>query len=196
MGAEMQKDRTKYGLNEALKELMRKKPLDQIRVRELTDLCGLRRQSFYYHFTDVYDLFAWSVRQERELLLRRQDRFLTWQQALKDLMRHAEEDRAYYLALRESRGRQGLWQVFGGALEDLLDKTTDYYQKRCGGIAAEREMTLRVRCGTVVLLALVEGWICGDLHQPTEAVGDLLETSMQQMAIGATWQNLPQWRQG
>lgn len=162
------RDRTKYGLNEALKELMRKKPLDQIRIRELTDLCGLRRQ----------------------------DRFLTWQQALKDLMRHAEEDRAYYLALRESRGRQGLWQVFGGALEELLRKTMAYYQKRSGGTPTEEETALRLRCGTVVMLALLEGGICGDLQQPTEEVGGLLEASMRREALGAVWQNLPQWQRG
>ena len=144
----------------------------------------------------MYDLFAWSVRQERELLLRRQDRFLTWQQALKDLMRHAEEDRAYYLALRESRGRQGLWQVFGGALEELLKKTMDYYQKRCGGTATEEETALRLRCGTVVMMALLEGGICGELQQPTEEVGGLLEASMRREALGAVWQNLPQWQRG
>ena len=109
------RDRTKYGLNEALKELMRKKPLDQIRIRELTDLCGLRRQ----------------------------DRFLTWQQALKDLMRHAEEDRAYYLAIRESRGRQGLWQVFGGALEELLKKRWTTIKSAAAGPPQRR----RRHCG-------------------------------------------------
>ena len=144
----------------------------------------------------MYDLFAWPVRQERELLLRRQDRFLTWQQALKDLMRHAEEDRAYYLALRESRGRQGLWQVFGGALEELLRKTMAYYQKRSGGTPTEEETALRLRCGTVVMLALLEGWICGDLQQPTEEGGGLLEASMRREALGAVWQNLPQWQRG
>ena len=67
MPADAAENRTKQRLSRALKELLRKKPLDQIRVRELTELCGLRRQSFYYHFKDVYDLFDWSVRQEREL---------------------------------------------------------------------------------------------------------------------------------
>lgn len=55
MPADAAENRTKQRLSRALKELLRKKPLDQIRVRELTELCGLRRQSFYYHFKDVYD---------------------------------------------------------------------------------------------------------------------------------------------
>ena len=83
MPEENRESRTKFALSETLKALMRKKPLDQIRIRELTELCGMRRQSFYYHFTDVYELFSWSVRQERQLLIRRQDHFLNWQQALR-----------------------------------------------------------------------------------------------------------------
>ena len=70
-------NRTRRELSAALRELLRQRPLDQLRVRELTERCGLRRQSFYYHFKDVYDLFAWSVRQERALLLVRLAECLT-----------------------------------------------------------------------------------------------------------------------
>lgn len=41
------KNRTKSQLELALRTLLREKPLSQIRVRELTEMCGIRRQSFY-----------------------------------------------------------------------------------------------------------------------------------------------------
>ena len=61
------KNRTKSQLDLALRTLLKEKSLDQIRVRELTELCGIRRQSFYYHFADVYELFSgrWSRRARR-----------------------------------------------------------------------------------------------------------------------------------
>ena len=40
-------NRTRRELSAALRELLRQRPLDQLRVRELTERCGLRRQSFY-----------------------------------------------------------------------------------------------------------------------------------------------------
>ena len=64
--------RTREQLCAALRTLLCTKPLDQIRVREVAEQCGIRRQSFYYHFTDVYELFEWSVDREREQLRRRQ----------------------------------------------------------------------------------------------------------------------------
>ena len=63
MPAELYENRTKNDLDRALRQLLEDRPLDQIRVRELTALCGIRRQSFYYHFPDVYALFDWSLRQ-------------------------------------------------------------------------------------------------------------------------------------
>ena len=62
MPAELCVNRTKNDLDRALRQLLLQKPLEQIRVRELTALCGIRRQSFYYHFPDVQSLFDWSMR--------------------------------------------------------------------------------------------------------------------------------------
>ena len=50
MQTELQETRTKIAMEAAMQELLREKPLEQIRVRELADRCGIRRQSFYYHF--------------------------------------------------------------------------------------------------------------------------------------------------
>lgn len=50
-------DQTKHALAEALKTLMAQKPFDKITIRDISELAGIRRQNFYYHFDDVYDLF-------------------------------------------------------------------------------------------------------------------------------------------
>jgi AcrR family transcriptional regulator len=52
---------TKHVLSMALKSKLKEKELDQITVTELTDLCGLNRQTFYYHFGDLYELFEWTM---------------------------------------------------------------------------------------------------------------------------------------
>ena len=109
MQTELQETRTKIALEAAMQELLREKPLEQIRVRELADRCGIRRQSFYYHFNDVYELLDWSISREREHLLRRQEEFLTWQQVYLDLLRYIVENRAYYQTVLRVRGRERLW---------------------------------------------------------------------------------------
>ena len=42
----------------ALKEMMKTLPLEQINVTLLCERCGCHRQTFYYHYQDIYDLIA------------------------------------------------------------------------------------------------------------------------------------------
>ena len=49
-----QSQQTKQALSEALKAMMKKKPLNKITVRELVEDCGVNRKTFYYHFEDIY----------------------------------------------------------------------------------------------------------------------------------------------
>ena len=43
---------------------MTQKPLERITVAEIMDTCGMRRQHFYYYFTDIYDLLRWTFEKE------------------------------------------------------------------------------------------------------------------------------------
>ncbi len=47
---------TKKRLQEALLTLLQKKPINQITVKELTELADVNRGTFYLHYTDVYDM--------------------------------------------------------------------------------------------------------------------------------------------
>ena len=51
--------KTEDKLGKTLKELMVTEPLDTITVKRLSTLCGINRQTFYYHFRDIYDLLTW-----------------------------------------------------------------------------------------------------------------------------------------
>ena len=45
---------------------MEVKPIDKITVKDLVEICGVNRQTFYYHFDDVYDLLEWVFEGGRE----------------------------------------------------------------------------------------------------------------------------------
>lgn len=46
-------------LAESFKELVCKKPIEKITIREITDLAGVIRPTFYNHFQDKYELLEW-----------------------------------------------------------------------------------------------------------------------------------------
>lgn len=47
---------TKKRLQDGILMLLQNKPINQITVKELTDLVDVNRGTFYFHYTDVYDL--------------------------------------------------------------------------------------------------------------------------------------------
>lgn len=181
-------NRTRRELEAALRALLGQKPLDQLRVRELTERCGLRRQSFYYHFTDIYDLFAWCLSRERALLLDRLEGCLTWRQAFFVLLDRASEERAFYRAALDLGGQAGLGELV--PVEEVLEAVQTYYRDRCGAAPDEMEEERDRRCGRLMLLAFLESWIRGGETIPPEELADTLERAAQRSAAGAVWRTL------
>ena len=56
--------RTKKQFANAILSLSEIMPIQKIRISDICEKCGLKRQSFYYHFKDKYDLIAWLFIQE------------------------------------------------------------------------------------------------------------------------------------
>lgn len=52
-------NRTKEMLAESLMKLLARRTLDKITIQDIVDDCGYNRQTFYYHFHDIYDLIDW-----------------------------------------------------------------------------------------------------------------------------------------
>lgn len=44
---------TKKAIKESFIKLLDKKPIDQITIRDITEGCGISRNTFYYHYTDL-----------------------------------------------------------------------------------------------------------------------------------------------
>ena len=52
-------EKTKYRLAYAMKECMKTISVENITVKQITEKCGLTRQTFYRNFLDKYDLINW-----------------------------------------------------------------------------------------------------------------------------------------
>ena len=56
-----EKEEMKMLLAEALKQCMRKVPLEKITVTQIVRTCGTTRQTFYRHFQDKYELLSYCL---------------------------------------------------------------------------------------------------------------------------------------
>lgn len=87
---------TKSRLAEALKVRMKKTSFEKITVSDLIKDCEVTRQTFYYHFRDIYDLLKWVVQIEMINILKyglNKDR---WEDTLLDLFKYLYQNKYMY----------------------------------------------------------------------------------------------------
>lgn len=69
-------------LASTLKELMDEKSLSKITINDLTQSCGVSRQTFYNNFRDIYDLVEWIYLQDIEISVGKNVTYENWQDDL------------------------------------------------------------------------------------------------------------------
>lgn len=69
---------TKRALEDSLKHLLLKKPVNKITINDITEDCGVNRATFYYHFQDIYALIEWSCEEDSRKALSDNTTYDTW----------------------------------------------------------------------------------------------------------------------
>lgn len=157
-------------LAEELKEKMRHKPLDKITVREITEGCGVNRQTFYYHFEDIYDLLKWVYQQEIILLMKRQEVVKNWQDALLVLLDYLTKNRDFCLNTLSSVGYRNLRRFFYQDINGIV--------KLLQPLSSDSDSDFRdflAHFYTVSLGTLMESWLLGEIDKSPQQIIEYLE---------------------
>lgn len=101
-------DITKRALADSLKKLLAVKPLDKLTVSDLAADCGINRQTFYYHFRDLYDLIDWTYENDAAACIGANRTYNTWQRGLLGVFGYILQNRAFVLATCREPTRQHL----------------------------------------------------------------------------------------
>ncbi len=111
---------TRQAMAASLKKLLAQKSLDKITVKEIADDCGVKRQTFYYHFRDIYDLLEWTFIQEGRQFIDRDRICETWQDVYLEVLRYIEKNRDFALNAYNSAGREHLEHYLYEIVYDLI----------------------------------------------------------------------------
>lgn len=87
---------TKRAIASALKELCRTKSFARISIADITGLCGLNRQTFYYHFQDKFELLNWIYYNDVFLLAADGVTFDNWDKKLLLILQKMVEEKQFY----------------------------------------------------------------------------------------------------
>lgn len=181
-------EQTKQQLAAALKTLMERKPLDKITISELTALCKIRRQSFYYHFEDIFDLVRWMFENEAISLLKQQEGALLWKEGLLQLFRYLEENRAVCLCALKSMGREHIRRFFEADIYAIIHRTIEQLSEQIGvrsRLDSFVDVELLTHFYVVALAALLESWLLGQIERTPEQLIEFADVFLNDQVTGA-----------
>lgn len=181
-------EHTKQQLASALKTLMAQKPMDKITISDLTSICKIRRQSFYYHFEDIYDLLRWTFQNEAVSLLRQHEGTLLWQEGILQLFRYLEENRAVCLCAMKSVGRDHIKRFFESDIHAILHRTIEQICRQISG-SSDLDPVIDVEMLThfyvVALAGMIESWLLGEIDRTPEELIQFADTILNDQVRGA-----------
>lgn len=164
---------TQKALSEALLGQLKTKQLDRITVTELTDECGLARNTFYYYFKDVYDLLSYTFTEELARIRRQYADNQNWEGGL--------EATINYLYMH----RQAMHNIYQSIFKEFIvehinaiayEHAFSIIRARTQEKTDQSSSAIIARFYSYALLGALTDWLAGGLKTPPEVLARTFDT--------------------
>lgn len=156
---------TKEALASALKNLVNCKAFGKITIKDITASCQISRNTFYYHFTDKYDLLNWIFSTEVLNPVNALVKAGLWGESFAELCRRLQKDRNFYLRVFRYTGESSLQEYLISFYAGLLEDYVRYACQRTGRSLCEQDLHLIARMQAHSYVGIVMDWICADMDE-------------------------------
>ena len=167
---------TKLALEESLKRLLLKKPLDKITINDLTTDCGISRMTFYYHFKDIYDLVEWSCLEDARIALQGKKTSSTWQEGLLQIFEAVTENKPFILNVYRCVGREQIENYLFHLTFDLL---MGVVEEKSRGISISKEQKVFIAdLYKYSFVGIMLDWIKNGMREDYREIADDTATAL------------------
>lgn len=142
---------TKREIAEGFKALLKDRTIRKITVSVLMDSLNMTRQSFYYHFQDIYDVMEWICNHEfvSKLAYREDESFEEWFDRALNLL---ESDRLFYRKVIEELDRSRIIATLLPPVEEQVRRLLlgNTHNMRKGKKSVEINITVRFLSNSII----------------------------------------------
>ena len=164
-------DSRKELLARALLEYLELHPNEPGSVTSITRICGISRQSFYYHFRDIHDLYAWTLHHELMKTVR-PVRGEGWRTEIQAVLERMYENRLLVMRAAQARGSVNIDELLKNELGIHIMRSVEEISTGLGIAPADRALIARFY--TAGLVEIVRLWIDDGMREPPERLAERL----------------------
>ena len=160
----------------AIKKRMETTEFSKIRVSDLLKDCNIVRSTFYYYFSDIYELLEWMLNTELIVLFEKCDEIYTWDQGVTMLMEYVRDNSKMCLCAFHSIGREFLERMIYKNCYVLMER---FVNTRFSNVEVAAEdkafiMDFYVRAYVSALAA----WLVGGMKKNPQEMVDIIERTV------------------
>ena len=164
-------DSRKELLARALLEYLELHPNEPVSVTSITRICGISRQSFYYHFRDIHDLYAWTLHHELVKTVR-PVRGEGWRAEIQAVLERMYENRLLVMRAAQARGSVNIDELLKNELGIHIMRSVEEISTGLGIAPADRALIARFY--TAGLVEIVRLWTDDGMREPPERLAERL----------------------
>ena len=163
---------TKAALEESLKRLLLKKPLDKITITDITTDCGISRMAFYYHFKDIYDLVEWSCVEDGTKALQGKKTSESWTEGLTQIFEAVLENKPFIMNVYRNVDRERIENYLFKLTYDLIVGVVE--EKSKGLNITEEDKKFIADFYKYAFVGIMLNWIKNDMKEDPRDIIDKL----------------------
>ena len=167
-------EKSKYRLAWAMKECMKSASVENITVRQITEQCGLTRQTFYRNFLDKYDLINWYFDKLLVKSFEHMGQGKTVYDALVKKFTYIQKEQTFFAAAFRYDSQNSLREH---DFELILDFYENLIREKTGKKPEENvHYLLEMYCQSSIYMTVQ--WVLGELKCTPEGLAKILAEGM------------------
>jgi len=151
--------RAKSAIIASFKELLTRQSIDKITVKEICQHCDVNRQTFYYYFTDIMDIFKYVFFKELSSDIAHNRTFGTWEGGFLATMNYLKKNSKMVLHVYNSSYWPEANAFFAGLSNKLMLDVVDECIENLGVTIIEKDKNFIINFYRRVFNGLFVDWV-------------------------------------
>lgn len=176
---------TERAIIESFVKLLNERPLDKITIKDIVEDCGINRNTFYYHFSDIPALVEKILESETQKAFAGETGMESWEESFITAAQFALQNKRVvyhiYNSVRREEVERYMNSIAGGVMQRYAETVSGSYRVK------EEDKKLIADFYKSALVGMILDWLNGgmkyDPEQMIRRLGIMLKGNVQNLYI-------------